>query len=64
MIFFGQVVDHDVTLDASSTYDTVVDNPGEIANVRTPTLDLDANRNGSPREEWNTLGKLVTVAQP
>jgi hypothetical protein len=149
MIFFGQFVDHDVTLDASSTFDTVVDDPGEIADVRTPTLDLDciyglapeaqpylyvqdepfrgvklltgadnpgqdglqdddllraptrgtngsmnegeglgpvgatifaeviigllelddhsylgANRNWSPREEWNTLGKLVTVAQP
>jgi len=41
MIFFGQFVDHDVTLDASTTFDSVIDNPGEIANVRTPTLDLD-----------------------
>lgn len=41
MIFFGQFVDHDITLDASTTFDSVVDNPGEIANVRTPTLDLD-----------------------
>lgn len=41
MIFFGQFVDHDITLDASSTFDSVVDDPGEIANVRTPTLDLD-----------------------
>ncbi|WP_379547561.1 heme peroxidase family protein [Qipengyuania sp. DSG2-2] len=41
MVFFGQFVDHDVTLDASTSFDTVVDNPGEIANVRTPTLDLD-----------------------
>ncbi|MEM7689381.1 MAG: heme peroxidase family protein [Pseudomonadota bacterium] len=41
MVFFGQFVDHDVTLDASTTFDSVVDNPGEIANVRTPTLDLD-----------------------
>jgi hypothetical protein len=33
-----------------------------------PELDhhsyLRANRNWSPREQWNTLGKLVTVAQP
>ena len=41
MVFFGQFVDHDVTLDASTTFDSVVDNPGEIANVRTPTFDLD-----------------------
>ncbi len=41
MIFFGQFVDHDITLDATTTFDSVVGNPGEIANVRTPTLDLD-----------------------
>ncbi len=41
MIFFGQFIDHDITLDASTTFDSVVDNPGEVANVRTPTLDLD-----------------------
>ncbi|QYJ08169.1 peroxidase family protein [Qipengyuania flava] len=41
MVFFGQFLDHDITLDASTTFDSVVDNPGEIANVRTPQLDLD-----------------------
>lgn len=41
LIFFGQFVDHDITLDIASTFDSVVDNPGEIANTRTPTLDLD-----------------------
>jgi len=41
LIFFGQFVDHDITLDASTTFDSVVDNPGGIANLRTPTLDLD-----------------------
>lgn len=41
MIFFGQFVDHDITLDATTTFDTVIDMPGEISNVRTPTLDLD-----------------------
>lgn len=40
-IFFGQFVDHDITLDASSTFDRVVDDAGEITNVRTPRLDLD-----------------------
>ena len=41
MVFFGQFIDHDITLDVSTTFDSVVDDPGEIANVRTPTLDLD-----------------------
>ncbi len=41
MVFFGQFVDHDVTLDASTSFSSVVDNPGEVPNVRTPTLDLD-----------------------
>ena len=41
MIFFGQFVDHDITLDASTTFGSVVDNVGEVNNVRTPTLDLD-----------------------
>jgi hypothetical protein len=41
LVFFGQFVDHDITLDASSTFGSVVDDASEIANVRTPTLDLD-----------------------
>lgn len=41
LIFFGQFVDHDITLDTTSSFDSVVDDPGEIDNVRTPTLDLD-----------------------
>ncbi|MHA7819002.1 MAG: peroxidase family protein [Erythrobacter sp.] len=41
LIFFGQFVDHDITLDVSTTFDSVIDDPGEISNVRTPTLDLD-----------------------
>lgn len=40
-IFFGQFVDHDITLDASTSFQRVVDDPGEVPNVRTPTLDLD-----------------------
>jgi hypothetical protein len=41
-----------------------------VAEVMIGLLELDdhsylgANRNWMPREEWNTLGKLVTVAQP
>lgn len=41
LIFFGQFVDHDITLDTTSSFDSVVDDPGEIPNIRTPTLDLD-----------------------
>ena len=40
-IFFGQFVDHDITLDASTTFDSVVESPGGVENLRTPTLDLD-----------------------
>jgi len=39
-VFFGQFVDHDITLDTSSSL-TAVNNPSDIENVRTPTLDLD-----------------------
>jgi len=39
-VFFGQFVDHDVTLDIASSF-TSVNDPAEISNVRTPTLDLD-----------------------
>lgn len=41
-----------------------------VAEVIMGLLELDphsylgANRNWSPREEWDTLGKLATVAQP
>ena len=40
MTFFGQFVDHDVTLDATSAIGTRID-PRPIRNVRTPALDLD-----------------------
>jgi len=70
LIFFGQFVDHDITLDVSSTFDSVVDNPGEIANVRTPTLDLDCIFGLGPEaqpylyEQGGTFGgvKLLTGA--
>lgn len=39
-VFFGQFVDHDITLDLSSSL-SAVNTPEEIANARTPTLDLD-----------------------
>jgi len=40
-IFFGQFVDHDITLDVSTTLSSVVSDEGQIENARTPTLDLD-----------------------
>ena len=40
MTFFGQFVDHDITLDATSSIGRKID-PRSIRNVRTPTLDLD-----------------------
>ena len=40
MTFFGQFIDHDITLDATSSIGTKID-PRSIRNVRTPALDLD-----------------------
>lgn len=40
MTFFGQFVDHDVTLDATSAIGSTLD-PSTIRNIRTPNLDLD-----------------------
>lgn len=40
MTFFGQFIDHDVTLDATSSIGKRID-PRHIRNVRTPNLDLD-----------------------
>ena len=39
--YFGQFVDHDITLDIASTLDTPVD-ATKIHNMRTPSLDLDS----------------------
>ena len=39
--FFAQFVDHDVTLDTQSMLDQLGQNPGNIGNLRTPSLDLD-----------------------
>lgn len=39
-VFFGQFIDHDITLDTSSSLNSV-NSATETPNVRTPTLDLD-----------------------
>ena len=40
MVFFGQFIDHDITLDTTSALDRVND-PNATENFRTPALDLD-----------------------
>ncbi len=40
MTFFGQFIDHDITLDATSAIGTQID-PRFVRNLRTPNLDLD-----------------------
>lgn len=40
LIFFGQFIDHDITLDVTSSLSSTND-PSGTENVRTPTLDLD-----------------------
>lgn len=47
MVFFGQFIDHDITLDVSSSFDRINDASG-VANARTPTLDLDSVYGGGP----------------
>ena len=46
-VFFGQFVDHDITLDVASSFDRV-NQPDEINNTRTPTLDLDCIYGSGP----------------
>lgn len=49
-VFFGQFIDHDVTLDVDSSVHTVND-PQEIPNSRTPTLDLDCVYGAGPEAQ-------------
>jgi len=50
MVIFGQFIDHDITLDTSSSFATV-NHPNDTANVRTPTLDLDAIYGNGPEAQ-------------
>lgn len=47
--FLGQFIDHDITLDVSSSFDRVND-PEGIENVRTPVLDVDCVYGQGPVE--------------
>ncbi len=64
LIFFGQFIDHDITLDASSSL-SASNIPENIENVRTPTLDLDCIYGDGPEAHpflYNGEGKLLLGA--
>lgn len=68
-VFFGQFIDHDITLDLTSSIGAV-NSPSASANARTPTLDLDcvygSGPEAHPYQYWSKKGpykgaKLVTA---
>lgn len=64
LIFFGQFVDHDITLDDSSSL-TASNDPTATENVRTPTLDLDCVYGDGPGGHpylYGNGGTLLTGA--
>ncbi len=56
MTFFGQFVDHDITLDAKSAIGTKID-PRTVRNVRTPSLDLDCVYGNGPEASPHLYSK-------
>ncbi len=48
--FFGQFIDHDITLDTTSSLDRLTD-PERIHNFRTPRLDLDCVYGRGPKDQ-------------
>ncbi len=66
-VIFGQFIDHDITLDVSSSFSRV-NLPEQIRNIRTPTLDLDCIYGSGPeaqpylmRQVGPTAGKGLMV---
>lgn len=57
MTFFGQFIDHDITLDATSAIGTRID-PRFIRNVRTPNLDLDCVYGDGPEASPHIYSEL------
>jgi hypothetical protein len=55
MTFFGQFVDHDITLDATSALGRRI-TPSSIPNVRTPALDLDCVYGSGPEASPHLYG--------
>ena len=49
-VFWGQFIDHDITLDVESSVSSIND-PGSIENSRTPTLDLDCVYGAGPEAQ-------------
>ncbi|MBT8408535.1 MAG: peroxidase, partial [Alphaproteobacteria bacterium] len=63
-VFFGQFVDHDITLDVSSSLGQVTQ-ASDVENVRTPTLDLDCIYGAGPESHgfmYDNGVKLLTGA--
>lgn len=64
LIFFGQFIDHDITLDESSSLSANND-PIATENIRTPTLDMDCIYGDGPGAHpylYDGAGKLLTGA--
>lgn len=69
-VFFGQFIDHDITLDLTSSIGAV-NTPSAVANARTPTLDLDCVYGAGPEAhpyQYHATGtykgaKLVTARE-
>ncbi len=66
-VIFGQFIDHDITLDVSSSFSRV-NLPEQIRNVRTPTLDLDCIYGAGPeaqpylvRQDGPTAGRALMI---
>jgi hypothetical protein len=62
-VFLAQFIDHDITLDTVTNFDSLA--PGEVPNARTPDLDLDCIY-GDGREAWPFLydGPYLRVGAP
>ena len=58
LIFFGQFVDHDITLDTTTSLAHTGDS-NEVQNVRTPILDLDCIYGSGPEHH-----PISTMAAP
>jgi len=62
-VFFGQFIDHDITLDVASSL-AAVNDPSQIPNSRTPTLDLDCLYGAGPEAQpymYKTGGNFESV---
>lgn len=62
--FLGQFIDHDITLDTTSSLDRQSD-PAAVRNMRTPTLELDSVYRGGPEadpylHDRNREGRFLT----